>query len=111
MDRSLKTASQHGSLIRPEATGYGATYLAQEMLATRKDSLKDKTVTISGSGNVAQFAVEKVTEMGGKVITMSDSDGVIYDPKGTDSEKLRFIMEVKNIKRGRIKDYAFKIWC
>jgi glutamate dehydrogenase (NADP+) len=97
-----------GSLIRPEATGYGATYFAQEMLSSRGDSLKGKTVCISGSGNVAQFATEKVTELGGKVVTASDSNGFIYDPKGIDSEKLKFIMEVKNIKRGRIKEYADK---
>lgn len=97
-----------GSLIRPEATGYGAVYFAEEMLKTRKDSLKGKTVTISGSGNVAQFATEKVNEMGGKVITLSDSSGFIHDPKGIDREKLDYIMELKNIKRGRIKEYAEK---
>jgi len=97
-----------GSLIRPEATGYGATYFAQEMLATRKDSIKGKTVVISGSGNVAQYACEKVTEMGGKVVTLSDSAGFIYDPKGIDKEKLNFVMELKNVKRGRIKEYAEK---
>jgi glutamate dehydrogenase (NADP+) len=97
-----------GSLIRPEATGYGATYFAREMLATRKDSINGKTVVISGSGNVAQYACEKVTEMGGKVVTLSDSDGFIYDPKGIDKEKLNFIMELKNVKRGRIKEYAEK---
>jgi len=97
-----------GSLIRPEATGYGATYFAAEMLATRGDSIKDKIVAISGSGNVAQFATEKVTEMGGKVVTLSDSDGTIYDPKGIDREKLNYVMELKNVKRGRMKDYAEK---
>lgn len=97
-----------GSLIRPEATGYGVTYFAQEMLATRGESLKDKTVSISGSGNVAQFATEKVTHFGGKVVTMSDSSGFIYDPKGIDSRKLLYIMELKNVKRGRIKEYAEK---
>jgi glutamate dehydrogenase (NADP+) len=97
-----------GSLIRPEATGYGATYFAQEMLATRKDSIKGKTVVISGSGNVAQYACEKVTEMGGKVVTLSDSAGFIYDPKGIDKEKLNFVMDLKNVKRGRIKEYAEK---
>lgn len=97
-----------GSLIRPEATGYGATYFAQEMLATRGETLKGKTVCISGSGNVAQYAAEKVTELGGKVVTMSDSNGFIYDPKGIDREKLSFIMELKNIKRGRINEYAEK---
>lgn len=97
-----------GSLIRPEATGYGATYFAQEMLATRGDSLNDKTVCVSGSGNVAQFATEKVTQLGGKVVTLSDSNGFIYDPKGIDAEKLKFVMELKNVKRGRIKEYAEK---
>ena len=97
-----------GSLIRPEATGYGATYFAEEMLLTRKENLKGKIVCISGSGNVAQFATEKVTELGGKVVTASDSNGFIYDPKGIDSEKLHFIMELKNTRRGRIKEYADK---
>ena len=97
-----------GSLIRPEATGYGATYFAEEMLATRGETIKGKTVVISGSGNVAQYATEKVTQMGGKVITLSDSDGFIHDPKGIDDEKLAFIMELKNVKRGRIKEYAEK---
>lgn len=97
-----------GSLIRPEATGYGATYFAQEMLATRGDSLKGKTVCISGSGNVAQYAAEKVTDFGGKVLTFSDSNGFIHDPKGIDNEKLRYIMELKNEKRGRISEYAAK---
>jgi len=97
-----------GSLIRPEATGYGATYFAQDMLATRGETLKGKTVCISGSGNVAQFATEKVTELGGVVVTLSDSNGFIYDPKGIDGEKLKFIMELKNVKRGRIKEYADK---
>ncbi len=97
-----------GSLIRPEATGYGATYFAQNMLETRGDSLKGKTVVISGSGNVAQFATEKVTELGGKVVTLSDSAGYIYDPAGIDKEKLAYVMELKNVKRGRIKEYAEK---
>jgi glutamate dehydrogenase (NADP+) len=97
-----------GSLIRPEATGYGATYFALEMLATRGDVIKGKTVSVSGSGNVAQYATEKVTQLGGKVVTLSDSDGFIYDPKGIDREKLEFVMELKNIKRGRIKEYAEK---
>jgi glutamate dehydrogenase (NADP+) len=97
-----------GSLIRPEATGYGATYFAQEMLATRGESLKGKIVCISGSGNVAQFAAEKVTELGGKVVTLSDSNGFIYDPKGIDDGKLKFVMELKNIRRGRISEYAEK---
>ncbi|MEA3497208.1 MAG: NADP-specific glutamate dehydrogenase [Bacteroidota bacterium] len=97
-----------GSLIRPEATGYGATYFADEMLKTKGDSLKGKTVLISGSGNVAQFATEKVNELGGKVVTLSDSSGYIYDPEGITAEKLEFIMELKNVKRGRIKEYADK---
>jgi glutamate dehydrogenase (NADP+) len=100
-----------GSLIRPEATGYGATYFAQEMLNTRNDSIEGKIVAISGSGNVAQFACEKVTELGGKVVTLSDSNGFIYDPKGIDKEKLQWLMWLKNIKRGRIKEYAEKYDC
>jgi len=97
-----------GSLIRPEATGYGATYFAEEMLNTRGDSLKGKIVAISGSGNVAQYATEKVTQMGGKVVTLSDSSGFVYDPDGIDAEKLAFVMELKNVRRGRIKEYAEK---
>lgn len=97
-----------GSLIRPEATGYGVTYFAQEMLATRGQDLKGKTVCISGSGNVAQYACEKVTQLGGIVVTLSDSNGFIYDPKGIDSKKLQYIMELKNIRRGRILEYAEK---
>ena len=97
-----------GSLIRPEATGYGATYFAQNMLETRGDTLKGKVVTISGSGNVAQFACQKVTEMGGKVVTLSDSSGYIYDPAGINEDKLAYVMELKNVRRGRIKEYAEK---
>ena len=97
-----------GSLIRPEATGYGATYFAEEMLATRGDSIKGKTVAISGSGNVAQYATEKVNQMGGKVVTLSDSEGFIHDPGGIDDEKLDFVMTLKNVKRGRIREYAEK---
>ena len=100
-----------GSLIRPEATGYGAVYFAEEMLKTKGESLSGKTVAVSGSGNVAQYTVEKITQLGGKVITLSDSNGFIYDPEGIDSEKLLFIMELKNIKRGRIKEYAQKYGC
>jgi glutamate dehydrogenase (NADP+) len=100
-----------GSLIRPEATGYGATFFAQEMLKTRKDSLAGKTVVVSGSGNVAQYTVEKVTALGGKVVTLSDSDGTIHDPDGINAEKLAFVMELKNVKRGRIKEYADKYKC
>ena len=95
-----------GSLVRPEATGYGTVYFAKEMLATKNDSFKGKTVAVSGSGNVAQYAVQKVTELGGKVVTMSDSKGFIYDPAGIDAEKLAWILELKNVKRGRISEYA-----
>lgn len=97
-----------GSLIRPEATGYGTVYFAEEMLKTRGDSMKGKVCTISGSGNVAQFATEKATEFGAKVVTLSDSSGYIYDPNGIDADKLAFIMDLKNVKRGRIKEYADK---
>jgi len=97
-----------GSLIRPEATGYGAVYFAQEMLKTKDESIKDKVVAISGSGNVAQYAAEKVLELGGKVVTMSDSSGTIHDPEGIDREKLDYIMELKNIHRGRTREYAEK---
>jgi len=97
-----------GSLIRPEATGYGATYFANEMMKTRGETFEGKTVVISGSGNVAQYATEKVTQLGGKVVTLSDSSGYIHDPNGIDAEKLAFVMELKNIKRGRIKEYANK---
>ena len=97
-----------GSLIRPEATGYGATYFAEEMLKTRGESLKGKIVAISGSGNVAQFATEKVTQMGGKVVTLSDSNGFIHDPNGIDAEKLAWVMNLKNVRRGRISEYAEK---
>ncbi len=100
-----------GSLIRPEATGYGQVYFAQEMLKVRGDSMKGKICTVSGSGNVAQFATEKATELGGKVVTLSDSSGFIYDPDGIDAEKLAFVMELKNVKRGRIKEYAEKYGC
>jgi glutamate dehydrogenase/leucine dehydrogenase len=97
-----------GSLIRPEATGYGTVYFAQEMLNTRNEDFSGKTVAISGSGNVAQYATEKVLLLGGKPVTLSDSNGTIYDPDGIDSDKLKFVMELKNIKRGRIKEYADK---
>ncbi|HOI33035.1 MAG: NADP-specific glutamate dehydrogenase [Bacteroidales bacterium] len=97
-----------GSLIRPEATGYGATYFAEEMLKTRGESLKGKIVAISGSGNVAQFATEKVTQMGGRVVTLSDSNGFIYDPDGIDPKKLAWVMNLKNVRRGRISEYAEK---
>jgi glutamate dehydrogenase/leucine dehydrogenase len=97
-----------GSLIRPEATGYGAVYFAQEMLKTRNEDFSGKIVAISGSGNVAQYATEKVLLLGGKPVTLSDSNGTIYDPDGIDSDKLAFAMELKNIKRGRIKEYSDK---
>ncbi|RKE98999.1 NADP-specific glutamate dehydrogenase [Ichthyenterobacterium magnum] len=95
-----------GSLIRPEATGYGTVYFAKNMLATKGDSFKGKTVVVSGSGNVAQFACQKATELGGKVVTMSDSSGFIHDKDGIDAEKLAFIMNLKNVKRGRISEYV-----
>jgi glutamate dehydrogenase (NADP+) len=97
-----------GSLIRPEATGYGAVYFAAEMLATRGESLKGKTCLVSGSGNVAQYTVQKINQLGGKVITLSDSDGCIYDEAGIDEEKLAFVMDLKNVRRGRISEYAEK---
>ena len=97
-----------GSLIRPEATGYGCVYFANEMLKVKGESFEGKTVAISGSGNVAQYSVEKVLELGGKVVTLSDSSGSIYDKDGLDSEKLEFVMDLKNVKRGRIKEYAEK---
>ena len=97
-----------GSLIRPEATGYGCVYFANEMLKVKGESFEGKTVAISGSGNVAQYSVEKVLELGGKVVTLSDSSGSIYDKDGIDTEKLEFVMYLKNVKRGRIKEYADK---
>jgi len=103
-----KGLSYGGSLIRPEATGYGTVYFAKNMLATKNDSFDGKTVVISGSGNVAQYACEKATELGGKVVTMSDSSGYIYDKDGIDAEKLAFIMEIKNVNRGRISEYTEK---
>ncbi|KQC02958.1 MAG: glutamate dehydrogenase [Candidatus Cloacimonas sp. SDB] len=95
-----------GSLIRPEATGFGEVYFAEEMLKTRNESFEGKICAVSGSGNVAQYATKKATELGGKVVTLSDSSGFIYDPDGIDQDKLAYIMELKNIKRGRIKEYA-----
>ncbi len=97
-----------GSLIRPEATGYGQVYFAQYMLETKGDSLKGKICTVSGSGNVAQYATEKAIQMGATVVTLSDSGGTVYDAKGIDEKKLAFVMELKNVKRGRIKEYAEK---
>ena len=97
-----------GSLIRTEATGYGNVYFAENMLETIGESFKGKTVVISGSGNVAQYAAEKALEFGAKVVTMSDSGGFIYDAEGINQEKLAFIMELKNVKRGRISQYVEK---
>ncbi len=97
-----------GSLIRPEATGYGCVYFAENMLKANGDSMKGKICTVSGSGNVAQYTVEKVNQLGGKCVTLSDSSGTIYDPAGIDEEKLNYVMELKNIRRGRIKEYAEK---
>lgn len=101
-----KGLSYGGSLIRPEATGYGNVYFAQNMLEVKGDSLKGKSVVISGSGNVAQYAAEKATQLGAKVVTMSDSGGYIYDENGIDASKLQFIMDLKNVKRGRISEYV-----
>jgi len=103
-----KGMSWGGSLIRPEATGYGCVYFAEEMLGTRNDTFKGKTCLVSGSGNVAQYTIEKILELGGKVVTLSDTSGYIYDEKGVDTDKLAFVMDLKNIKRGRIKEYAEK---
>lgn len=97
-----------GSLIRPEATGYGQVYFAEEMLKTRGLDFKGKICTVSGSGNVAQYATQKATELGGKVVTLSDSEGYIHDPKGIDAEKLAYVMNLKNVKRGRISEYCDK---
>ena len=103
-----KALNWGGSLVRPEATGYGCVYFAQEMLKTKKDTYKDKICTVSGSGNVAQYAVEKLNQLGAKPVTLSDSSGMIYDPDGIDVKKLAYVMELKNVKRGRIKEYAEK---
>lgn len=100
-----------GSLIRPEATGYGAVYFAQEMLKTRGDSLKGKIVAVSGSGNVAQYTVEKCNQLGAKVVALSDSNGTYYDDNGINEEKLVYVMECKNVRRGRIKECAEKFGC
>ncbi|MFH1460078.1 MAG: NADP-specific glutamate dehydrogenase [Candidatus Omnitrophota bacterium] len=100
-----------GSLIRPEATGYGCVYFVQAMLKEIGQSLKGKICTVSGSGNVAQYTIEKVNQLGGKCVTLSDSSGYIHDPEGIDAKKLAYIMELKNVKRGRIKEYAEKYKC
>ena len=97
-----------GSLIRPEATGYGSVYFAAEMLATRGETLEGKTCLVSGSGNVAQYTIEKILDLGGKPVTLSDSGGYIYDEAGIDREKLAFLLELKNVKRGRVSEYADK---
>jgi len=103
-----KSLGWGGSLIRPEATGYGSVYFAAEMLATRNETLEDQTCLVSGSGNVSQYTVEKIIELGGKVVTLSDSSGYIYDEEGIDSGKLDFVKRLKNIKRGRISEYIDK---
>jgi glutamate dehydrogenase (NADP+) len=97
-----------GSLIRPEATGYGAVYFAAEMLSTRKQTLAGKSCLVSGSGNVAQYTVEKINQLGGKAVTLSDSNGYVYDPTGINADKLVFVMDLKNVRRGRIKEYSDK---
>ena len=101
-----KGASWGGSLIRPEATGYGDVYFAENMLQTKGDSFNGKTVVVSGSGNVAQYATEKATQLGAKVVTLSDSSGYILDPEGIDADKLAYVMDLKNVKRGRISEYV-----
>ena len=103
-----KALNWGGSLIRPEATGYGCVYFAEEMLKTRKESIKGKVCTVSGSGNVAQYTVEKLNQLGAKVVTLSDSSGMIYDPDGIDEKKLAYVMELKNVRRERIKKYLDK---
>ncbi len=103
-----KSLNWGGSLIRPEATGYGAVFFAEEMLATKKENLEGKICLVSGSGNVAQYTTEKINQLGGKVVTLSDSSGYIYDEKGIDEAKLAHVMYLKNVKRGRIKEYADK---
>lgn len=106
-----KALNWGGSLIRPEATGYGCVYFAEQMLKTKGESFDGKSVAISGSGNVAQFAAEKVIDLGGKPVTLSDSSGSIHDPDGIDREKLAFVMELKNVRRGRIEEYVKKFGC
>jgi glutamate dehydrogenase (NADP+) len=103
-----KSLNWGGSLIRPEATGYGSVYFASEMLATRQESIEGKSCLVSGSGNVAQYTAEKLIDMGGKVLTLSDSSGYIFDGAGIDRQKLKFIMTLKNVRRGRIKEYTDK---
>ena len=103
-----KALNWGGSLIRPEATGYGCVYFAEEMLKTRGESFEGKICTVSGSGNVAQYTVEKLNQLGAKAVSLSDSNGTIYDPDGIDAEKLAFVLDLKNVRRGRIKEYAEK---
>jgi len=103
-----KALNWGGSLIRPEATGYGCVYFAEEMLKSRGEDLKGKICTVSGSGNVAQYMVEKLNQLGAKVVSLSDSSGSIYDPDGIDDEKLAFVLDLKNVRRGRINEYADK---
>ncbi|HUX54235.1 MAG TPA: NADP-specific glutamate dehydrogenase, partial [Williamwhitmania sp.] len=106
-----KNTAWGGSLMRPEATGYGQVYFAEEMLKTRGENMKGKIITISGSGNVAQYAAEKAFQLGGKVVTLSDSDGYIHDPEGLNFEKIAYVKRLKNVERGRIKEYAEKFKC
>ncbi len=106
-----KSRNWGGSLIRPEATGYGAVFFAEEMFKVRGTSLAGKTCVVSGSGNVAQYTIEKVNELGGKCVTLSDSGGFVHDPDGIDADKLAWVMELKNVKRGRISEYADKYDC
>ncbi|MHC4508415.1 MAG: NADP-specific glutamate dehydrogenase [Planctomycetota bacterium] len=103
-----KALNWGGSLIRPEATGYGCVYFAEEMLKTRGESFEGKVCTISGSGNVAQYTIEKLNQLGAKCVSLSDSGGTVYDPNGIDAEKLAFVLDLKNVRRGRIKEYADK---
>jgi len=103
-----KGLSYGGSLVRPEATGYGCVYFVEEMLKTKKMDIRGKTVTVSGSGNVAQYATEKCIQLGAKVVTLSDSGGWIHDPGGVDEKKLAYVLDLKNVRRGRIKEYAEK---
>ncbi len=106
-----KSIEWGGSLIRPEATGYGSVYFAMEMLKTRNEDFKDKLVAVSGKGNVAQYATEKCIELGAKVVTLSDSSGFIHDPEGITTEKLDYVFELENVRRGRIKEYAEEFGC
>jgi glutamate dehydrogenase (NADP+) len=106
-----KALNWGGSLIRPEATGYGAVYFAEEMLKTRNETFKGKVCTVSGSGNVAQYTVEKLNQLGAIPVTLSDSDGFIHDAKGITPDKLEFVLELKNVRRGRIEEYAKKFGC